>query len=294
MHRLPVLTRLERDMASTPSSRLLSLPYEIREMIYKLLLVSEQWIIVETRCDPSTQQDKLYCYQLPNIWIGAPSDTGWSAQFLRVCKLFHAQASRILYERNKFEMALRIMQQTFLPTIGQTNASYIRYLELAQTELGSFKATYTIPAVLSSLPSLRCLYFTPTVQGLCNSECRYFCRHTPSQLKIVVLRLARLIITTHPHLKWFQQFECFSPYESKKKFYKLSDDEGNKHPPRPREHPDYLHRLSNPRPHPDSHIVGEVLDVEEQLAKVKVIKVRTGRIIHRTPASVPDRPAWRY
>lgn len=292
MQRSPSLISLERGMAGTQQLGLLSLPFEIREMIYELLLISEQWIIVETKYGYSIRRDELSCYKLSKHWVGDP-ETGWSAQFLRVCKLFHAEASHFLYGRNKFELSLKTLERTFLPTIGKCNASCIRYVELAQTDLPRFTATYTVPTVLSSLPSLRCLYLTPIVQGPCRHECQYFCKHTPSHLKILVLRLAHLVTTTHPHLKWFLEFKGEAHRSRAKMWYKFSDDESSKHPPRPHEHPDYRRQISNPRPKPGLEVMGEVVDIEQQLTRVKVVKVRTGRIVHRTPPSVADRPAWR-
>jgi hypothetical protein len=215
-------------------------------MIYKLLLVSDQWIIAETNFARSIHRDKLYCYKLSKLGVGGP-EIGWSAQFLRVCKLFHAEASSFLYGSNSFELSIKTLEQVFLPTIGLRNASFVRYMELAQMGLGRFKATYTIPTVLKALPNLRCLYFTPIIQGPCTGECRHFCKHTPSRLKILVLRLAHLVTPTHPHLKWLLEFKCDTYRSEAKTWYKFSDDESKKHPPRPHEHPDFLHQLSNPR-----------------------------------------------
>jgi hypothetical protein len=280
-------------MAETRVQGFFRLPYEIREMIYKLLLVSDQWIIAEERSvrprnTKSPNPNKLYCYKLSKAWFGSP-EIGWSAQFLRVCKYFHAEASEFLYGHNKFELSLGTLEKRFLPTIGTRNASFVRYMEIARTELGRFKAGYTIPTVLKALPSLRCLYFTPVILESCTNDCRYFCKHTPAQRKIVVLRLAHLVTAAHPHLKWLLEFKHDAYTSPNNVWYKLSDDESNKHPPRPHEHPNYKHQLYNPRPRLGHEVAGEVVDIEQQLTRVKVVRVK----IDRPPASLAERPPWR-
>jgi hypothetical protein len=168
-----------------------------------LLLISDQWIVAETKSTKGTKPDKLYCYKLPFPRVAKHDHNvgGWSAQLLRVCKLFDEEASQFLYGHNKFQLSLKTLQETLLPIIGTRNASYVRYMDLSQIELSRFKATYTIPTVLQVLPNLRCLYFAAVSQGPCTNDCQFFCKHTPSQLKIQVLRMAYLITTTHAHLK---------------------------------------------------------------------------------------------
>jgi hypothetical protein len=152
-------------------------------------------MLVDTRSAHSARRNKLYCYKLSKVWVGCP-DMGWLGRLLRVCRLFHAEGTEFLYGHNKFEMSLQTLEQTILPTIGKRNASYIRYMEIART------ATRTIPKLLKALPNLRCLYFTP-VQEKCNYECQKYCKHKPSYLEILVLRLTQLATTTHPHLTRF-------------------------------------------------------------------------------------------
>lgn len=269
----------------------LRLPYEMREMIYKLLFISNQWIIVETRSAHPARRNKLYCYKLSKVWVGCP-DMGWSGQLLRVCKLFHTEGTEFLYRHNKFEMSLQTLQQTFLPTIGKRNASYIRYMEIARTALGKSVATRTIPALLKALPNLRCLYFTP-VQEKCNHECQKYCKHKPSYLRILVLRLAQLATTTHPHLTQFLEFKCAANRRLTMVWFKFSDQDSGRHPPRPHEHPDYVHQLSNPRPRYGSDVAGQVVDIEKQLTRIKLVKVPSGRHVQRNPVPIAERPAWR-
>jgi hypothetical protein len=296
-NRLNVPRPPEEGMADTQPQGFFSLPYEIREMIYKLLLVSDQWIIAEERSIRSSNigtlgRNKLYCYKLSKVWVGSP-EIGWSAQFLRVCKFFHAEASEFLYGHNKFELPLVTLEKKFLPTIGPRNASFIRYMEIARTELGSFKAGFTILTVLKALPSLRCLYFTPVILDLCTNDCQYFCKHTPGQLKIVVLRFAHLVTTAHPHLKWLLEFKPDTYTSPNNVWYKLSDDGSDKHPTRPHEHPDYVHQLINPRPRLGYEVAGEVVDIEQQLTRVKVVGVTIYRHVRRRPTSLAERPPWR-
>jgi hypothetical protein len=282
-------------MADTQPAGFSSLPYEIREMIYKLLFVSDQWIIAGRNrlTNIGTPESyKLYCYRLPKIGDKKPK-IGWSAQFLRACKHFHAEASQILYGHNKFELSLETLETKFLPTIGTRNASFIRYMEIARTELGRLKATSTIPTVLQAFPNLRCVYFTPVISTSCSDECQYFCKHTPSQLKILVLRLAHLVTTDHPHLKWLLEFKHDAYRSPNNMWYKLSDDESNRHPQRPHEHPNRQHRYSHPRPKLEYEVAGEVVDIEQQLTRVKVVRVKISRNVHRSPVSVAQRPAWR-
>jgi hypothetical protein len=282
-------------MADTRQPGFLRLPYEIREIIYKLLLISDQWIIAEKHLIKTTKPDRLLCHKLPFLGVANRDSNvgGWSAQLLRVCKLFDGEASQFLYGHNKFKLSLKTLQETFLPIVGTRNASYVRYIDLAWTELGRFKATYTIPTVLQALPNLRCLYFTAVSQGPCTNDCQFFCKHTPSQLKILVLRMAHLVTTTHAHLKWFLEFKCSTHRSPAQVWYKLSDDESNRHPQRSHQHMDHPHLLSHPSLTSGCEVLGEVLDIEKELTRVKVVLVKVVRSVQRTPLPIAERPAWR-
>jgi hypothetical protein len=264
-------------------------------MIYKLLLISDPWIIAETRFINSTKLNKLYCYRLSPSWVAGRSSNvgGWSAQLLRVCKLFDGEASQFLYGHNKFKLSLKTLQEIFLPTVGTRNASYVRYIDLTRTELSRLKATYTIPTMLQALPNLRCLYFTAAPQEPCTDSCQFFCNHTPSQLKILVLRMAYLITTTHAHLKWFLEFKCSAHQSPPQIWYKLSDDESNRHPQRPHKHMNIPYWLSDPPSMSSCETPGEVLDIEKELTRVKVVRVKVFRSVQRDPLPIAERPAWR-
>jgi hypothetical protein len=264
-------------------------------MIYKLLLISDPWIIAETRFINSTKLNKLYCYRLSPSWIVDRRSNvgGWSAQLLRVCKLFDGEASQFLYGHNKFKLSLKTLQEIFLPTVGTRNASYVRYIDLTRTELSRLKATYTIPTMLQALPNLRCLYFTAAPQEPCTDSCQFFCNHTPSQLKILVLRMAYLITTTHAHLKWFLEFKCSTHQSPTRVWYKFSDDESNRHPQRSHLHMDHLCWLTHSPPMLGGEVFGEVLDIEKELTRVKVVRVKIVRTIQRAPLPIAERPAWR-
>jgi hypothetical protein len=281
-------------MADTRQPGFLRLPYEIREIIYKLLLISDQWIIAQTQSTKATTPHKLHCYKPLSQKVPTRNHKadGWSAQFLRVCKLFNGEAPRFLYGHNKFYLSLQTLQETFLPAIGARNASYIRYMDLFRTELSKFTATYTIPTLLQSFPNLRCLYFTAASQGPCTDECQYFCKHTPPQLKILVLRMAHLITTTHTHLKWFLEFKHGTNPSPGRMWYKLSDDESDKHPQQ-LQHLDYPRWLCNPGSMSRCQVRGEVLDVEKELTRIKVVKVKIVRSVQRSPLPINKRPAWR-
>jgi hypothetical protein len=282
-------------MADTRQPGFLRLPYEMREIIYKLLLISDQWIVAETKSTKGTKPDKLHCYKLPFPGVANRSSNfgGWSAQLLRVCKLFDEEASQFLYGHNKFKLSLKTLQDTFLPTVGTGNASYVRYIDLSRIELSRFKATYTIPTVLQAFPNLRCLYFTAVSQGPCTNECQSFCKHTPSQLKILVLRMAYLITTTHAHLKWFLEFKCSAHQSPAQMWHKLSDDESNRHPQRSHQHTSPQYWLSDPPPMSSCEASGEVLDIEKELTRVKVVRVKVFRSVQRAPLPIAERPAWR-
>jgi hypothetical protein len=282
-------------MADTKEPGFFRLPYEIREMIYELVLVSDQWIIAERKLvfpigGPWSYQ--LWCCKGPRIANGN-QESGWSSQFLRVCKSFHAEASHFLYGYNKFELSLETLEQPFLPTIGIRNASLIRYMDTVRTELCRFKAIFTIPTLLQALPNLRCLYLTPIINTSCSNQCAYFCKHTSSHRKILVLRLAHLVTSGHPHLKWLLEFKDVTYAVRNNVWYKLSDDEGNKHPPWPHDHPERHRQLSHWHPMLKHEVAGDVVDIEEQLTRIKVIRVPTGRYVTRGSLPVAKRPAWR-
>jgi hypothetical protein len=284
-------------MADTKAPGFFSLPYEIREMIYELVLVSDQWITAERLIAvptaaswpyPTYPPDPLSCYGRSRIANGK-QENGWSGQFLRVCKSFHAEASHFLYGCNKFQLSFETLEQLFLPTIGTRNASLIRYMDTMRTELCRFKAIYTIPTVLQALPNLRCLYLMPIIQTSCSGQCTYFCKHTGSHRKILVLRLAHLVTSGHPHLKWLLEFKDVAYGTRNNVWYKLSDDEGNKHPPRPHDHSDRHHHWQR---HLNYEVAGDVVDIEEQLTRIKVIRVPTGRYVSRVSPPA-KRPPWR-
>jgi len=279
-------------MADTRQPGFLRLPYEMREIIYMLLLISDQWIVAETKSTQGTKPNKLYCYKLPFPRFAKHNSNvgGWSAQLLRVCKLFNGEASQFLYGHNKFRLSLKTLQETLLPTIGTRNASYVRYMNLSRIELSRFKATYTIPTALQVLPNLRCLYFTAVSQGSCTNDCQFFCKHTPSQLKILVLRMAYLITTTHAHLKWFLEFKCSAHQSPPQVWYKLSDDESNRHPQRLHRHMNTSNWVSGPS---NCEAPGEVLDIEKELTRVKVVRLKVFRSVQRDPLPIAERPAWR-
>src|SRR5437762_1666090 len=154
-------------MADTRQPGFLRLPYEIREIIYKLLLISDKWIFLQPHFIKANKPVKLYCCSFSEDPDNDHNTASWSVQLLRVCKLFDGEASQLFYGHNKFKLSPETLQETFLPTIGVRNASYIRYVDLSWTELGTFKATHTIPTALQVLPNLRCLYFATTSQGPC-------------------------------------------------------------------------------------------------------------------------------
>jgi hypothetical protein len=298
-------------MTDTRQPGFLRLPYEIREIIYKLLLISDKWIITEPRFTKANKPDKLSCYKLPITPYNNYCAGSWSAQLLRVCKLFDGEASQLLYGHNRFGLSLKTLQETFLPTIGARNASFIRHMDLSWAELGTFKAIYAIPTVLQILPSLRCLYFTTIPQEPCTDDCQFFCKHTSSQLKIQVLRMAHLITTTHAHLKWFVEFKYSTNHSPVQMWYKFSDDESDRHPQRlhwtpqgqyvcqRRLHGYHLRVYQHPvsqywyPPMSSCKVLEEVVDIEKELARVKVIRVKIAQSVQRTPLPIAERPAWR-
>ena len=106
-------------MADAQQLGLLSLPYEIREMTYELLIISDQWIIAEMRFVRSIQWDELYCCKLSKVRVCSP-EIGSCAQFLRACKLFLAKTSQFLYGHNSFELSLKTLGQPPFPLLAQT------------------------------------------------------------------------------------------------------------------------------------------------------------------------------
>src|SRR2546423_10571675 len=114
------LNRPQKVMAELQQSGLLSLPYESREIIYQLLLISDEWIVVISQFVHSIGRHKLDCYRASKRRVG------WAVQFFRVCKLFYAEAPQLLYGCNKFKLSFETLEHIFLPTIGTRNASFIR------------------------------------------------------------------------------------------------------------------------------------------------------------------------
>jgi hypothetical protein len=76
-------------------------------------------------------------------------------------------------------------------------------------------------------------------------------------------------------------------------WYKLSDDESNRHPQRSRQLMNTPYWLSDPPPKSSYEAPGEVLDIEKELTRVKVVRVKIFRSVQRAPLPIAERPAWR-
>jgi hypothetical protein len=44
---------------------------------------------------------------------------------------------------------------------------------------------------------------------------------------------------------------------------------------------------------PSCKVLEEVVDIEKELARVKVVRIKTVRSVQRTPLPIAERPAWR-
>lgn len=263
----------------------LDLPWELRTPIYQFLLMAERGTVTEL-CTSLSQNYKLYRRTVFKAGGAGEPNFGWSAQFLRVCKLVHAEATPFLYKHMYFEMELLTLHRGFLCTYG---ASHIRYLELRCTEFGQLEATRTFPSMISACPDLRFFKFsvtpsTPDIYG-CHLSCNavHPCVRHQGQLNLLVLTFAKIITTTHPHLRLLTEFRLQPA--SCPSWYKMSDAETYEHPPRSYDRP--THRLT-----PEYDERGHFIDIEERVGELETVKKRAEKVKHDSKP-ISKRPPWR-
>jgi len=92
----------------------LDLPLELRDQIYKLVLVAERPFVLELEIDT--------CYYPLSL----------TPQLLRTNKMIHCEATPLLYTHNHFDfhMAESPAVTKFLDTIGHENAKHLRHIRI--------------------------------------------------------------------------------------------------------------------------------------------------------------------
>ena len=120
------------------------LPYEIRLMIYRLVLCVKSIRIEHTNDfigsrKPAKETSTRFELSTPQPFCTAIryrehlAATRNHASLLRVCRLFNSEATSILYGENSFVLMyhfVRYFFDIFLVLIGRTNCSYIRVFEV--------------------------------------------------------------------------------------------------------------------------------------------------------------------
>ena len=120
----------------------LSLPRELRDQIYELVLL---------------QQERIGPW---SPWINDDQRQNLTSELLQVSKTIHREASSLFYGRNCFDLSVGTSEDvaSFLGQIGQTNAEYIRYIcvsfpEFLSLEPGAVTLEHDSAGILANLKS---------------------------------------------------------------------------------------------------------------------------------------------
>ncbi|KAH8590388.1 hypothetical protein B0O99DRAFT_634781 [Bisporella sp. PMI_857] len=99
----------------------LSLPGELRDIMYELLLVLDEPIVSPTRPSPQYNRPQLQT-TLQKLHI----------DILLANKMIHREASSVLYGQNRFDLTKCTSEQVslFVTQIGRHNSSHIRYIHI--------------------------------------------------------------------------------------------------------------------------------------------------------------------
>lgn len=192
-------------------SAFLQLPFEIRLIIYEALLCNkaslDYSIYVDCRASDAGEGKALFTTTESR---GLPL-MGVSGQILLACRLCNYEGSPILYRdrvvRAKGERVPYLLKRL----VNSRGLSYIKTLSISSSEFGENEALNLYPLMLQRLERLQRFDFAPTVatKSIVGCQAATFhwkcttlipCRRHIMQTKEYVLRLAAVVMSSHPYL----------------------------------------------------------------------------------------------
>ncbi|MCJ1391130.1 hypothetical protein MMC18_003992 [Xylographa bjoerkii] len=172
-------------------STLCLLPYEIRMMIYRFVLCSEQVLALEAKVPEDSYSTQLDLVKLTTKDVGDG--------ILRTCRLFYREAAHLLYSGNTFsfgEHNLSSFLYGLLDTISPHNAAAIRTLSIYF--IGETLAHLAYGIAADSNPLSQACGWLPGLQELVvwrpydDFKLAYSCRNSPDARLDTYLEDSRL------------------------------------------------------------------------------------------------------
>lgn len=140
---------------------LLTIPLELREIVYDLLFTPSQQISViaaprhEDEEDLQRSNNSTTWSVESGSWAMAPRLL--SSQLLRVNRQLHAEALPFLYSRRMFDVTARDTLKILMHNTGPKNFSYIKNILIDWEELEQFAWNLKKPEYRTSLSGLNCV-----------------------------------------------------------------------------------------------------------------------------------------
>lgn len=198
------------------TSRFLSVPIEIRELIYDIIFEPTATIKISA----AAQREYEYNTTTGTESTSFPADfESWaitphprSSQLLRVCRQFHIEASPFLYSLRTFDLTARESGKLLLHNIGPECFSKIRYISLDWDALQTFAWDLSKDDCRRGMAGLRCIQIASwRIRHMYGTSVRW--RNVKSYER-TTLQAASQIIEKHNHLKVLTE----EPYRRKTTF----------------------------------------------------------------------------
>ena len=149
-------------MASTTISlTFLTVPLEIRELVYDMLFSSRKQVFV-TAAPQHENEDELQRLNNSTTWsvesgTWAMTPQSMSSQLLRVNRQIHSEALPFLYSQRIFDLTARDTLKILMRNVGPTNFSNIKHVTIEWDELQQFAWELKKPEYILGLSGLNCV-----------------------------------------------------------------------------------------------------------------------------------------
>jgi hypothetical protein len=197
--------------SSQLGSTFLKLPFEIKLIIYEELLCNTASLdhpIYVDGCVLDSAEERASSAATESH--GLPP-LGISGQLLLACRLCNFEDSPILYRDRVVKAKGENVHYLLMRLVKSPGFSYIRTLSIGSSEFGENEALNLYPLMLQRLKHLMRFDFAPTVatKSVVGCQAATFlwkctalipCRRHIMQTKEYVLRLAAMVMRSHPYL----------------------------------------------------------------------------------------------